>query len=200
MSNLHCDQDQREFFVWVDPNDFLARHQIEVVGSFFSVAPDNTAESLMFLPNPNFRGGVSPFHGGLLRQYIAEYNLELGRQNRFPSYPCRLQAMFLFETEDEAHRYRERHGLHVSSRILKRVLTAGPYIYSTHDSSWVDFLRLGHMIDLTSLENVCNAYWSGHPVQKCQLQSMGKLWTQESITEVLYLGRVEFPDRTLDAA
>jgi hypothetical protein len=198
MTNLFCGEDQRDFYVWVDPSNWLIRHQIQETGSFFSVHPEDREEALMFIPNPKFRGGVSPFQNNLLQQYIAEYQLEVARQTCCPKYPCRLQAIFLFESEEEADKYRERHFSHVGNRVLKRVKTVGYYCYSLHDSSWIDFLRLSGWNDLQTLDNVCKAYWGGHLVKSSHLQSLGKVWTEEPIIEVLYLGTVEFYERSLD--
>ena len=35
----------------------------------------------MFLPNPEFKSFLTPFQNNLLRNYIAEYNLEGSRDN-----------------------------------------------------------------------------------------------------------------------
>ena len=99
----------------------------------------------MFLPNPDFRGFVSPFQNNLLRAYTAEHNLELSRERFFPAHPSRLRAVFLLPSELEALAYAASHPDHVAQRELRRVRTNGPYRYSVHDSSWVDFLRQSHM-------------------------------------------------------
>ena len=95
--------------------------------------------------------------------------------------------------------YKERHTGHVTGRVLKKVRTAGPYIYSTHDSSWVDFLRLDHSCEDETIHDVTQAYWRGGKVEGCQLKSMGKPWSKFPIVEVLYLGRIDFYDRSLPA-
>ena len=94
VTNLFCAEDQRDFYVWVDPSNWFIRHQIQETGSFFPVHPENLEEALMFVPNPKFRGLVSPFQNNLLRQYVAEYQLEVARQTYYPKYPCRLRAIF----------------------------------------------------------------------------------------------------------
>ena len=41
------------------------------------------------------------------------------------------------------------------------------------------------MIDPESLDAVGRSYWQGVSVRDCQLQSMGKPWTQERVSRVL---------------
>jgi hypothetical protein len=151
----------------------------------------------MFVPNPKFEGFISPFQNNLLRSYIAEYNLERTRQLEFEEYPCRLQAIFLLDSEEEAERYAARHPDHVGKRVLKRCETVGDYRFSIHDSAWVNFLRTGHSMDQPTLDHVGRAYWSGERVVDHHLMSMGREWSEDPIHEVLFLGRVDFPDRTL---
>lgn len=192
VNNLVVSSDTREFFVWVDMNKVVCKHNYEVAGGFCSIPYEDDADLLMFLPNPKFQGFVSIFQANLLWGYFAEYNLELSRRLYFPNYPSRLAAVFLFETEEESNRYQKRHPDHVGGRELKRVRTDGNYTFSRHDLNWVDFLRHEDSEDPETLDNVGKAYWSGASVQDCKLMSMGKPWSQERITEILLLGRVNF--------
>lgn len=148
----------KEFFVWVDPDDSMVQHNIGLVGGIGQGEPnpeDSAPEHLMFVHNPNHRQGfVSRFHTGVLRNYMVEYDLERFRYERYRSYPSRLHAMYLFENKVEASQYHLRHPVHVGRRVLKRGVTLGQYAYSIHDSAWIDFLRLGHMMDVDTL-NFC---------------------------------------------
>lgn len=130
---------------------------------------------------------------------MAEYNLEMGREHLgFDQYPSRLNAIYLFDGEAEAHKYKTRHLSHVGDRILKKAHSVSACIYSKHDSSWVDFLRLTHSVDAQSISNVSKAYWSGAKVRDYELSSMGTPWSVDPVIEVLFLGRIEFYDRNLD--
>jgi hypothetical protein len=91
---------------------------------------------------------VSRFHVGVIKSYAVEYDLEPFRYANFKDYPSRLHSKYLFKSREEAQRYRETHVDHVSTRILKRGVTGGPYVYSLHDLGWVDFLRIGHSMDV----------------------------------------------------
>jgi hypothetical protein len=186
-ANWFIGTEEKKFYVWLNPEE----HNFKIVGSFCAM-PNYSKESLMFLPNPNFQGFISPFQNNLMRNYIAEYNLELARQHHSPNYPCRLESIFLFDSEQEAIKYQERHFDHVGNRSLESGFTVGPYTYSQHDSSWVNFLRLGHMMDPQDIHNVTSAYWRGESVENCTLSSCGKPWTQTRITETLFVGRIDF--------
>lgn len=194
MENLFRSEDSVDFWLWINPGDGLVRHQIAETGGFTSGGLIETQKSnLMFIPNPDARYELTPFQWGVMREYMAEYNLELGRLRAFNQYPSRLNSIYLFTSEAEAHKYKERHMSHVGARLLKRAHSAAvPCTYSIHDCGWVDFLRLLHSVDQESVNSICQAYWSGIPVQDRQLTSWGKPWTQEPILEVLFLGRIEF--------
>jgi len=199
MINLFNSNDSIDFWVWVNPNNWLTRHQIENTGGFTSgglIASDKS--NLMFIPNPNFRDEITAFQLTIMREYMAEYNLEMGRELNFKNYPSRLNAIYLFESFKEANRYYELHREHLSDRILKKVKSVSPCVYSKHDLSWVDFLRLTHSVDPLSIDRVSKAYWSGVKVEDCKLKSLGEAWTQSPVIEVLFLGRIEFYNKNLN--
>lgn len=199
MENLFTSSEPVDFWVWVNPDNFLVRHQITVTGGFTSgglIEP--TRSNLMFIPNPDFRGELTPFQHGVMRDYVAEYNLELARLASFNAYPSRLNAIYLFLAEQEAHKYSARHKSHVGDRILKRCRAVTPCTYSVHDCSWVDFMRLQHSVDARSLDEIGKAYWSGRHVEDYKLEFLGEPWTQTSILEALFLGRVEFYDQAFE--
>jgi len=188
-----------DYWVWINPDNWLVNHQISITGGFTSGGLRNTGNSnLMFIPNPDFKSDITPFQFGIMREYLAEYNLELGRETYFADYPSRLNAIYLFDSEEEAYKYKEKQKQHVSGRILKRGHSVGPSVYSKHDSSWVDFLRLTHSTDATTISNVCQAYWNGTKVEDCELASMGNPWSQDVIFEVLFIGGLMFYDRNLE--
>lgn len=193
--------DEREFFLWVDPSNFLIQHNLGTIGSFFSgpLSPgDDTPDHLPFIRNENARPGIiSPFHSGAIRHYAVEYNLERFRFQHFREHPSRLYAMYLLESRENAEQYREAHPEHVGGRVLKRGITKGGYKFSTHDAGWIDFMRLPHMMDTQTIDDCCNAYWRGERSDLATLQSMGKPWRAPAVTEVLYYGCLDFPDRCL---
>lgn len=86
----------------------------------------------MFIPNPDLQGDITPYQLNIMREYRAEYNLELGSENGFISYPSRLNAIYLFESSSEAHRYKDSHLEQVGNRILKKVKSVTSH--KLHDS------------------------------------------------------------------
>src|SRR5258708_6976038 len=104
-TNLKTGSTPVEFCVWVDPDTMIVAHNVKLIGQFHSVQRLNPRQILPFLPNPEFKDVfISPFCLGVMRPYIAEYNLELARNNRFQLYPSRLGAVFLLPSREEALR------------------------------------------------------------------------------------------------
>jgi hypothetical protein len=192
MENLFTGDKEKLFFVWVQPKDIYANFNANMLGSFVSVA--NKEDNLMFLPNKNFSGFISPFQSNLLRSYLAEYNLEVTRKKKFQEYPSRLVSTFLFENEEEAMKYKETHAFHVGDRQLKKGKTVGPYNYSLHDLSWIDFLRSPIPIDEKTISKITNNYWEGISVEnfKLPLSEKSLSATAEPVFEILFIGRIDF--------
>ncbi len=193
MSNLFEEKEEKHFYCWVDHEFFLADHNYKN-GSFFSLnlSSGENNDYLMFIPNPNFNNLISPFQIRLLNSYRVEYNLELYRRQYLSNYPSRLAAVFLFETETEANKYRDRHFEHVGKRVLREVKTVNSFHYSKHDSSWIDFLRLDGTQETETIHNCSKCYWEGIAVKGCELEHFRSKWTEEPIFEILYYGRVNF--------
>lgn len=190
--NLFTAERSKTFYVWINTKDIYANHNANMVGSFVSVS--NKEDNLMFIPNKNFSGYISPFQGNLLRSYSAEYNLEITRKQNYSNYPSRLVATFLFESEEDAIKYKETHEFHVANRELKVGKTVGSYIYSRHDLSWIDFLRSPLLIDKETANSMIHSYWQGHSVENYKLELMEKPLsaTAEPIFEILFIGRIDF--------
>lgn len=185
--NLVVSGDETDFWVWIDPANRLVRQELTDKGCFVSPGGIYGGDAaLPFVPNPNFSGDISPFTIGLTHQYATEYNLEVSRLHFFPRYPSRLNAIFLLQSEADAKAYGQRHQEHVKGRVLKRVRSCDDYTYSAHDSAWVDLLRENLGSNRDDIRRAAQAYWAG------------KRWSQEPvIMEVLFMGRIEFYDRSL---
>ncbi len=198
--NLRSGDEELEFFVWVDVQSFKATHNLTITGQFFSAPQPTNGPNLPLVPNMN-AGFLSPFTVGVMRSYVAEYNLELARFYRFQRYPSRLSSIYLLPTQKEAEKYLQQHPEHVAGRILKRARSKGQYTLSEHDSSWIDFMRLPHVLEQEELAKVSDAYWRGVNTEACLLTTaLGKPWSSPSIREILYLGHIEFPDRSLETS
>ena len=195
-SNLVRGSDPRDFCLWVDPRAFLVQANVTATGQFSSAELIDEQETLPFVRNPKYGGLVTPFVQSVTQPYGAEYNLEIIRRQEYQDYPSRLCAVFLFADEPTANRYATRHSQHVGGRVLQSVKTVGPYSYSVHDSSWVDYMRIPHFWRPQRMEQVSRDYWRGRAVDEYTLSSFGELWTRERLDEILYSGTVEFYDQS----
>lgn len=193
MKNLFETTEEKVFYCWIDPNSFLSKHNFNV-GAFTSsnLPPSEGEDHLMFLLNPNFSKVISPFQMNLLNSYLAEYNLELSRRAFFKRYPTRLASIFLFDSKEGAEKYKERNLELIKNRILVKGKSFGNYIYSKHDLSWIDFLRLWGSKDKETTDNICKSYWEGKTVKECKLIHFGKEWSQNPILEILFYGKINF--------
>lgn len=197
--NLNISSEQREFYVFVNPSNFLVQHNIGLIGSIASTPQlSQNSSPLMFLPNPDYQDAISPFQNGMLVNYIADYNLEIHRVDRYSHYPSRLKAVFLLNSLEDAKKYKTFHPNHVNDRVLKRCVTKGEFLFSLHDAAWVDFLRLPHSLDDETIFNITSSYWEGNKAQSGMATSFGKAWEPNSIQEVLFVGQLDFPNRDLN--
>ena len=142
-------------------------------GQFSSAELMDSEETLPFVRNDKFGGLVTPFLQNVTHIFGVEFNLEMSRRREFPRYPCRLMAIYLFDSKDIARMYADRHPEHVGSRVLQKVNTVGGYTSSTHDSSWIDYLRIPHFWRPERAEAVSRDYWSGRSASEYKLTSFG---------------------------
>jgi hypothetical protein len=182
----------KQFCVYAKPSDLMAFHNIQVMGHLSSVLEElntaSTQNNLMFIPNPDYKSDVTPYHNNIARKLRTEYNFE---QHRPPFYPSRTQALFLFDSEKSAEVYKLIHPDHIKDRLLVHGVTEGDYIYSIHDSGWFDFLCQNAGFDDHTINNNLSAYWAGINVNQCELQLYGHPWTQAPTHEVLFYGRLK---------
>ena len=144
LGNRIASSEERDFYVWINPQDFFVQASIKSSGQFTSaelIDPDHT---LPFVRDTEHGGLVSPFMKNVTHNYGVEFNLEHRRAAEFIDYPCRMVATFLFLDEETAQQYSDRNPDHVGNRLLQRVKSVGDYVYSVHDSSWIDYLRIPH--------------------------------------------------------
>ena len=118
-SQLVAEKGEKEFFLWVDPTDWMVQNNIGLAGGLGCAPPENAdPANLMFVFNPNHRQGfVSRFHVGVINSYRVEYYLDQPIRH-FSTLPSRLHGMYPFEGLTEAERYRDTHASHISGRIL----------------------------------------------------------------------------------
>lgn len=191
LDNLAESHEERSFYVWLDFENFLVEHNVEVTGRLFSTESEPNQDLLQFIPNPQRNEFISPFQFNVINDYRTEYDLEVARCKFFLEYPSRLGALFLFENQEDAIRYSRTHFWHVADRELKHVKTIGKYRFSKHDIGWVDVLHNPAWRDYDFTNEVCNNYWKGISAKGQKFVMMGKPFIPNSTYEILYSGSVQ---------
>ena len=86
---------------------------------------------------------------------------------------------------------RVKHPGRVFGKYLVCAHSKGPYVVSFHDSSWLDYLRLPHSLNLSTLDEVSNHYWRGTLVEEIGLKFMNERWWEPPVIEALFQGTLE---------
>jgi hypothetical protein len=186
MGNVFRENAKKEFHIWVDPKGFVTYWNMGIRGKIDCFPPENTSsfeDNLLFIPNPKFKGEITPYHNNVSRKFRTEYNLEIHRPELYPS---RTQALFACDSYENAKQYEKFHPAHVEGRILINGHTAGDYHYSIHDSGWFDFLCKDMNFDDTIITQSVNTYWKGLPVPGSQPPT----W------EVLFYGTLQISENS----
>jgi hypothetical protein len=188
-SNLFEGSRSREFWLWADLDEPLVRQGLANSGRFVSACGVGTQQVVLpFIENPGFLGPLSPFGLNVVREYAAEYRLELARLRHFLEYPSRLSAIFLLNSEDDARRYAEHHPQQTRTRELLRAWCEGPCRYSEHDSRWIDVLRTTDQAHAPN--EMAHGYWRGEPVPPPVLEAARLPTGPQPLSEVLFLGEM----------
>ena len=171
MDHLIKDSATLELFAWLNPDDELPGWDV-LTGSSDGVT----------LPEDQFT---------TVQNYFAEYHLEYYRQRMYSDFPSRLHALLFFATRVDADNYRAKHPGRVFGKYLAPAVSTGPYTVSFHDSSWLDYLRLPHSLNLTTLHEVASYYWRGALVEEIGLSFMNERWREPPVIEALFQGTLE---------
>ena len=174
MSHLIRDNTPLELFAWLDPD---------------ADSPGSPGWDL-FNGNP-FGKSLPEDQFTTVQNYFAEYHLEYYRQRLYNDFPSRLHALLLFATRVDAENFRAKHGSRVAGKYLACARSRGPYVVSFHDSSWLDYLRLPHSLNLETLDAISGHYWKGTLVEEVELPFMGQRWREPPVIEALFQGQLE---------
>jgi hypothetical protein len=171
MDHLIKDSATLELYAWLDPDAELPGWDV-LTGNPFGTS----------LPEDQFT---------TVQNYFAEYHLEYYRQRLYNNFPSRLHALLLFATRVDAENFRVKHPGRVFGKYLVCARSKGPYVVSFHDSSWLDYLRLPHSLNLSTLDEVSNHYWKGTLVEEIGLCFMDERWWEPPVIEALFQGTLE---------
>ncbi len=128
------------FYVFVNMNNIMTKHNLEVTKGFTSGAfgqlifddfaikyLDGTVDYLPFIPNPNKDVQmVSVFYNNITSDYRTEYNCELYRRYKFPTYPSRLSAFYAFGDYETCLKVSKIHHWNIST-VKKFKLEQSPF-------------------------------------------------------------------------
>jgi len=171
MDHLIRDSATLELYAWLDPEAELPGWDV-LTGNPFGTS----------LPEDQFT---------TVQNYFAEYHLEYYRQRLYKNFPSRLHSLLLFATRVDAENFQAKHPDRVYGKYLVRARSKGEYIVSFHDSSWLDYLRLPHSLNLATLDEVSNHYWKGALVEEIGLSFMDEPWWEPPVIEALFQGTLE---------
>ena len=175
MGHLIKDSAPLELFAWLDPEAELPGWDVLTGNPFGSLLPEDQFTTV--------------------RNYFAEYHLEYYRQRLYNNFPSRLHALLLFATRIDAENFRHKHPDRVFGKFLVCAHSEGPYTVSFHDSSWLDYLRLPHSLNLSTLDEVSNYYWKGMLVEEIGLRFMDQPWRETPVIEALFQGKLFMPSK-----
>ena len=175
MGHLIKDSAPLELFAWLDPEAELPGWDVLTGNPFGSLLPEDQFTTV--------------------RNYFAEYHLEYYRQRLYGNFPSRLHALLLFATRTDAENFRHKHPDRVFGKFLVCAHSQGPYTVSFHDSSWLDYLRLPHSLNLSTLDEVSNYYWKGMLVEEIGLRFMDQPWRETPVIEALFQGKLFMPSK-----
>ena len=99
-------------------------------------------------------------------------------------------ARLFFATRVDAECFRARHPALTAGKHLVRAQSAGDYVVSFHDASWLDYLRLPHSLSLSTLDEIASHYWGGTLVEEIGLSFHDERWREPAVIEALFVGRL----------
>ncbi len=171
MDHLIKDSAPLELYAWLDPDAELPGWDVLSANPFGLSLPED--------------------HFTTVQNYFAEYHLEYYRQRLFQDFPSRLHALLLFATRIDAENFRAKHPSRAFGKHLVPARSKGSYVVSFHDSSWLDYLRLPHSLNLSTLDEVSSYYWKGKLVEEVGLSFMDEPWRETPVIEALFQGTLE---------
>lgn len=199
-----CNTDEQapdEYFVFVDPNNFMARNNL-LAGAFTSAAfltctIDQTfmekylkgkVRYLPFEPTSCDVMAVSPFMSSTISGYKTEYDFEVVREKQFPLFPSRLSATYAFGSWEDCLLANKHHGWHLSEVRRFRLRETPLNRVAKVDMEIVTVARgAGSPVP----DHVCSMYWAGQP---------GFLGGRAPLWEYLVEGMLELIDEPLPTA
>lgn len=203
-----------EFYIFVNMQNIMTKHNIENTKSIFSGAfgqlslgdefvtkyLNGTVDYLPFIPNKNSDTSmVSMFNNNITSEYRTEYNCELYRKSNNPTYPSRLSACYAFGDYETCIEVSEKYGWNLST-VRKFKLLSDPFNRVVKVNMEIVFLeRTANRISMTGQETqnkIWDSYWKGIGNIKLELPKVEgrKEFNSGVIWEYLVEGRLELKE------
>lgn len=200
-----------EFFVFINFDSLLTKHNLESTNSIFSAAftyisirkdllekyINGTLIYLPFAPNSKKDLGIiSPFVQNITSGYKTEYNAELCRFQNFPLFPSRLSALYAFGDFQTCEKVSKLHKWPIETvRKFKLVPSVNNRIIKVN-MEIVSLERYANKISTSSPETVdltWKSYWTGKGEIETELPTINGRKTFKSgvIWEYLIEGVLE---------
>lgn len=197
----------QQFYILVDMNNPITKHNIERTGGFSSGAvanwylPSNfrskyfegTVNYLPFILNMEHDfGGISMFCNNITSDYRVEYNCELYRKSKFKFFPSRFSTLYAFDSWNTC--------LEVQKKYKWWGCTAMPFKLEPGEFNRVirvnmeiislcRYLNNRMTLDSEIQNTIWNHYWSGKGDIKIQVDE-GEIVNSGIIWEYLIEGRL----------
>jgi len=200
-----------EFFIFVDFNNVVTKHNLEITKSFSSAAYDqfcmggdfakkyltNEINYLPFIPNVDSNINViSMFNNSIASDYKVEYNFELHRKYFYPDFPSRLSACYAFADYETCRKVSGKYRWDLST-IRKFKLVESPINKIVKvNMEIISLERYANRVSMqnqNSLDEIGKAYWTGIGNIQMELPTVNerKVFNSEIIWEYLIEGRLE---------
>lgn len=198
MPNLDPADYPDPFFIFVNEASPMTWHNFNLTGSFSSSPRTGSPDDfLMFIPNPNFTGFISPFLHGVTNDYRLEWDAEQARRAHAPDAPSRLGAVFAFGSYADCERVATKYGWDLAQVEQFRPARGEAIAVGNVNMEIVSLMRAAYTLgswDAQSLDAIWSAYWRGEttitvdvPAPPPQLRQQA---TSDCIWEYLIDGRV----------
>jgi len=199
-----------EFYIFVDFNNIVTKHNLEVTNSFVSGAfgqlsfggdfaekyISGTVDYLPFVVNSHSDMNViSMFNNSITSDYRVEYNFELHRKQYYPHFPSRLAACYAFADYETCEKVSQKYHWNLNSvrkfkleeHPLNKIVKVNMEIISLER-----YANAVSMQDQESLFQIGESYWTGHGNIQLELPTINgrKIFDSEIIWEYLIEGRL----------
>jgi hypothetical protein len=153
------------FFIFVNQAAPMTWNNFNLTGTFCSVSATGSPDDyLMFVPNPNFTGFLSPWLHNVTSDYRLEWDAEQARRRHAPESPSRLGAVFAFGSYADCERVAQKYTWDLAEVEKFRPVPNQPIEVRQVNMEIVSLMRPAYTLgswDAQTLDAIWSAYWGG---------------------------------------